>query len=111
MFIQINQLYLNTEKIETLGIYEIPTEEYYEIGLLVNDIRYCMYHITGNNMPIELMQEVQFYVSNLVQQIVEQARVEVKQLTLPPLDMSKYIQPTVEETPIPVEKEKEQIND
>lgn len=104
MFVRINQLYINTESIDTLGIFELPTEKAYEIGIMVNNQRYCIYSYSGY-VPAEMIKELQFNVIGILEQIVECARVEQKQIVVPKVDLSKYIEN--------VEKEitKEQIND
>lgn len=108
MFVRINHLFINTDTIETLGIFEVPTENNYEIGLVVNNNRYSIYNVSGN-IPVELIQELQFNVIGIAEQIVDCARVEQKQIIVPAVDFNKYrpVPEEVVETPV----EKEQIND
>lgn len=108
MFIKLNQLYFDTSKIEVLGLYEVPYQDGYEAGILLNGERYCIYNIKGF-VPEDLTQEVKFILQGLLEQVVECARVELKQIKVPPLDISKYIQ--VETEVKKSEQEKEQIND
>ena len=110
MFIQLNQLYFDTAKIETLGMYELPFQDGYEMGILLNGQRYCIYNLRGY-VPEELKQEVKFNLLGLLEQIVQCARVELKKIKVPEIDISKYVQPVVPEVKQGTDPEKEQIND
>jgi hypothetical protein len=105
MFIQINQLYLDTNKIETLGVFEIANKESYEIGIVLNNARYFIYNFNGF-IPDEVIKEARENVIKLLEQIIQCARVELKRLNVPEIDSSKYMENIVSNN-----IQKEPIND
>lgn len=96
MFIQIGgSFYLNTNKITVLGVFELPQQNQYQIGIVINEGKYPIYNVNGIVTP-GLKKDLQEAVESVIHEIIKQTKETVVKIEVPVLDVQKY---------------KEQIND
>ena len=100
MFISLEQFYINSEKIEALGVYD-GASNHYEIGVILNGIRYAIYTV-NKEAPDALKEELRQNVKQIVKEIIESCKQDIITVQIPRPDLSKYLEQA---------KEKEQIND
>ena len=100
MCVKLEEMYIDVDKIETLGVFE-SNKEGYELGLLLNNERYSVYSVNGE--PDEqLKTELQDNLRNILTQIIETKEniANIKTIAIP--------RPVIEQHAEPA---KEQIND
>ena len=93
MFVQLEELYINTNQIVALGVYELPNENGYEIGLMLNGERYTVYSVKGGTP--ELKKELQDNMRTIVRNIINQTKEEIVQVSIPKPDLTKYQKETL----------------
>lgn len=105
MFVQLEELYINVDKIVALGVYELPIEDGLQIGLLLNNEKFCVYNVEGGQPSQELKAELQNNMRKLLKDIIALTKESVSKVEIPRPDMSKFQETKTEEP------KKEQIND
>lgn len=105
MFVQLEELYINLDKIVALGVYEIPSENGTQLGLLLNNEKFCVYNVEGGQPSSELRTELQENMRTILKDIISLTKEDIQKIQIPRPDMSKF-QEAKEEEP-----KKEQIND
>ena len=90
---ELEELYINTNQIVALGVYELPNENGYEIGLMLNGERYTVYSVKGGTP--ELKKELQDNMRTIVRNIINQTKEEIVQVSIPKPDLTKYQKETL----------------
>lgn len=99
MYFKLRDLYINKDKIESIGVFEQPHEQGLELGIVINNEKYLIYSIKGQ-LNEEMHKLVQDKVIEITEQMIENE--EVKEVNVPTLDfIHEEFKP----------EEKQQIND